>query len=88
MNKEELIKVWEKFTEGKDFKLNENKEIVETLAGGVLTNEKNHGLKFCPCRIKTGDFEEDLKIVCPCNFKAQQTWKEKGKCWCGLFVRR
>ena len=88
MDKKELVKVWEKFTGGNDFILNPSREKVEMLADGVLNNEKNHGLKYCPCRLRTGDFDKDLLLVCPCNFKIQKTWREKGECWGSLFVRR
>ena len=88
MDKNELIKVWDKFTEGNDFVLNPDRKKVGMLADGVLNNEKNHGLKYCPCRLRTRDFEKDLLLVCPCNFKMQKTWREKGECWCSLFVRR
>lgn len=88
MKKEELISVYEKFTENKDFMLNPDDERVGMLADGLLNNEKNHGLRYCPCRLRTGDMKKDLLLVCPCNFKMQDTWKEKGECWCSLFVRR
>ena len=86
MDKKQLIAAWQKFTERNDFMLNPDSKRVETLAGGVLNNEKNHGLKFCPCRLRTKDREKDLKLVCPCNFKAQPTWKQRRECWCSLFV--
>ncbi len=88
MNKKQFIEACEKFTEGNEFMLNPDKKRVEMLADGVLSNEKNHGLKYCPCRMRTKDFDEDLHLVCPCNFKKQKTWQEKGECWCSLFVRR
>ena len=88
MDKEELIAAWGKFTESNDFALNPDRKKVRMLADGVLNNEKNHGLKYCPCRLRKGDFENDLLLVCPCNFKIQKTWWEKGECWCSLFVRR
>ncbi len=87
---EKLIKIWQDFVdrqEPNDFRLNPDEKEVERLARGVLENEKNHGLKFCPCRMTTGNREEDLKLICPCNFKMQKTWKEKGECWCSLFVK-
>jgi ferredoxin-thioredoxin reductase catalytic subunit len=57
---------------------------------GIFNNDKNHGMKYCPCRLITKDFEEDLKLVCPCNFQIHETYKDKedGECWCGLFIRR
>ncbi|OGJ21939.1 hypothetical protein A3K73_04815 [Candidatus Pacearchaeota archaeon RBG_13_36_9] len=88
---ESQIKVWQEWTgrqpEGNKFILNPNQETVKLLAQGVLTNEKNKGLKFCPCRMTLEDREADKKLVCPCNFKAQKTWREKGECWCSLFVK-
>lgn len=88
MNKEELIKVWEKFTENNDFMLNPDRKIVERVAEGVLENESKHGLKLCPCQLRDGSRERDLKLLCPCNFKIQKSWKERSECWCGLFVKR
>ena len=54
MKKEELVKIWEKFTDKNDFMLNPDQEHVDGLAHGVLENEKNHGLKLCPCRLRDG----------------------------------
>jgi ferredoxin-thioredoxin reductase catalytic chain len=87
-----LVKVWGDFVSRQDpgegrFILNPDTGRVRMLAKGVLSNEKGHGLKYCPCRMTTGDRNEDLKLVCPCNFKIQKTWREKGECWCSLFVR-
>jgi ferredoxin-thioredoxin reductase catalytic subunit len=88
MNIQKLRKVFEKFCENNDFQLNPNKEHTDTTLKGVLENEEKTGLKFCPCQIQTGDFSRDIKLLCPCNFKIQKTWKEKGECWCGLFVKK
>ncbi|MDD5191768.1 MAG: ferredoxin-thioredoxin reductase catalytic domain-containing protein [Candidatus Nanoarchaeia archaeon] len=93
ISKEEIekqIKIWREFTEKQEkdkFILNPDKETVERLAKGVLTNEKNKEMKFCPCRMIMSDKEQDKKLVCPCSFKMQKTWKEKGECWCSLFVK-
>lgn len=89
---EKLIGIWREFCarqgggEGA-FTLNPDNGRVVMLALGVLSNERSHGLKYCPCRMITKKRDEDLKLVCPCNFRAQKTWKEKGECWCSLFVR-
>ena len=84
--KMELIKIWEKFVEKADFKLND-KAHVENVVRGVLEIEKQVGLRFCPCRLRDGTRETDLELLCPCNFKVQKNWKEHGRCWCGLFVK-
>ncbi len=88
MNKEDLLNSWEKFTEKNDFKLNPDAEHVDMVAKGVLKNEEKFGLKLCPCRLRDGTREKDLELICPCNFKIQNTWKEKDMCWCGLFVKK
>jgi ferredoxin-thioredoxin reductase catalytic subunit len=78
------------FADKNEFQVNPDQERVSTLIDGMFNNEKNHGLKYCPCRLITKDPDEDLKLVCPCNFRIHETYKDKedGECWCGLFVRR
>jgi ferredoxin-thioredoxin reductase catalytic chain len=88
MEKDELIALWQGFTEKKDFMLNPDSNVVEMLAVGVLKNEEKHEFRFCPCRLSVGDFKKDSKLICPCNFKSQKSWTEKGECWCSLFVKR
>jgi len=89
-DKEKFLNAVDKFTETNEFQVNPDKEKVEMLLKGIFNNERNHGLKYCPCRLITKDFEEDLKLVCPCNFIIHETYKDKedGECWCGLFVKR
>jgi len=86
-----LIGKWQNFAnrqeEPEKFKLNSDTERVKLLAEGVLNNEDNYGFKYCPCRLASGDKDADVRIICPCNFKSQKTWREKGECWCSLFVR-
>ena len=93
MDNEQLRKVFEKFTEKKDFVLNPDKEHVDLLLHGLLENEKKHGLKLCPCRLRDGTKERDLELVCPCNFKTHKAWLVPAKgmqpmCTCGLFVKK
>lgn len=84
-----IIEAWKGFAKiGDEYKLVEDKEMVEGLAEGVLSNQKAHGLRYCPCRLAQGDFIQDLKLICPCNFQVQQTYAERGECWCGLYVKR
>ena len=90
MTPEEFRAAIERFSAGQEFEVNPDREKVGMLIEGVFANEANHGLKYCPCRLRTKDREEDLKIVCPCNFTIHETYKgvRDGECWCGLFVRR
>ena len=86
-DKDIFLEAIEKFTENNAFQVNPDREKGNLLLKGIFNNEKNHGLKYCPCRLITKDFKEDLKLVCPCNFLIHSTYKEKGECWCGLFKR-
>ena len=90
LDKSEFLTAIKKFAEINKFRVNPDKEKVNLLLEGLFNNERNHGLKYCPCRLATKDFKEDLKLVCPCNFLLHETYKNKkdGECWCGLFVRR
>ena len=89
-SKEEFRTAIEKFAAPNEFKVNPDVERVALLMEGMDANEQNHGLRYCPCRLRSKDFEEDLKIVCPCNFLIHETYqgREKGECWCGLFIKR
>ncbi len=80
----------EKFAAKNEFQVNPDPGKTATLIDGVFENEGRYGLKYCPCRLTAGVIEEDLRLVCPCNFPAHETYKDKpdGECWCGLFVRR
>lgn len=90
MTETDFRKAIERFAEDNEFQVNPDEKKVATLLEGIFNNEKNHGMKYCPCRLIAKNFEEDLKLVCPCNFRIHETYKDKedGECWCGLFKRR
>lgn len=56
----------------------------------VLTSEieilERDGDVYCPCRIRTGDPKEDVKIICPCIPFYRDEFAAIKKCWCGLFI--
>jgi ferredoxin-thioredoxin reductase catalytic chain len=90
MDKDTFRHAIEELSSKNEFQVNSDKSKVDMLIEGTFNNEKNQGMKYCPCRLITKDFEEDMKLVCPCNFLIHETYKDKddGECWCGLFVRR
>lgn len=90
MTREDFRAAIEAFAAPNEFMVNPDKDKVDLLLQGEFENEQNHGFKYCPCRLRTKDWEEDLKLVCPCNFPIQETYRgiPHGECWCGLFVRR
>ncbi len=88
MTRGELKEVFREFTEGQEFGLNPDEDHLNMVLDGVLSNEKTVGLKYCPCQLRSGDFEADLGLLCPCNFKQQETYRDEDRCWCGLFTKR
>ncbi|MFC1957601.1 ferredoxin-thioredoxin reductase catalytic domain-containing protein [Chloroflexota bacterium] len=88
MNKKKLIAAFEEFTGNNDFMLNPDQELVSMVIDSLFANEKDCGLKLCPCRLRDDSRKRDLELICPCNFKSQDIWKTEGRCWCGLFVKR
>ncbi|KPJ69084.1 hypothetical protein AMJ44_04700 [candidate division WOR-1 bacterium DG_54_3] len=88
MNKGEILKAFEVFCRENEFELNPDRAHVEACIDGILENEEKFGLKYCPCRIVSRDFQKDLELLCPCNFTIQEKYKTQEECWCGLFTKR
>jgi ferredoxin-thioredoxin reductase catalytic subunit len=69
---EEVDRLYEKLkkeTEAGGYHLNPDVEMTRALVKGLLTNEKRYGYQACPCRLASGRKEEDLDIVCPCDYR-------------------
>ncbi|MFH0964679.1 MAG: ferredoxin-thioredoxin reductase catalytic domain-containing protein [Planctomycetota bacterium] len=60
---------------------------VSVVLRGLLKRKEKRGEYYCPCRVLSGDPEEDRKIICPCAYMADDI-RRAGICQCGLFVRR
>lgn len=90
VDREKFRKSIEALAAENEFRVNPDQDKVNLLLDGLFNNEKNHGYKFCPCRLRTKDFNEDMKLICPCNFLVHETYRGRpdGECWCGLFQRR
>ena len=69
---EEIDRLYEKLrkeAEAGGYHLNPDGEMTKALVKGLLTNEKRYGYQACPCRLAAGRKEEDLDIVCPCDYR-------------------
>jgi ferredoxin-thioredoxin reductase catalytic chain len=69
------------------YHLNPDREFVKELIRGLVTNSGRYGYPACPCRLASGIREDDLDIVCPCNYRDQDL-SEYGACYCALYVAR
>jgi len=62
-----------------------DEEFVRELLESILTNKDRYGYEACPCRLASGNKEEDLDIICPCDYRDPDLG-EYDACYCGLYV--
>jgi ferredoxin-thioredoxin reductase catalytic chain len=67
------------------YHLNPAREFTLGLARGLLVNESRYGYQSCPCRLASGNADEDRDIVCPCDYRDPDL-AEYGACYCALYV--
>ena len=75
-----------RYAQKNGYKLNPDKEILDIVIEGLVNNKEKHGKQYCPCRIVTGDEEQDKKIICPCIYHKGEIEKD-GMCHCALFFK-
>ncbi len=88
MNKEEFTRICRAYAESEDFILNPDIAHLEHTLNGILKMQEKTGLRYCPCRLLSGNPANDADLLCPCHFQIQGVWEAEGRCWCGLFVKR
>lgn len=67
------------------YHLHPDQAVTDPLVEGLIVNEGRYGYRNCPCRLASGNAEEDLDIVCPCDYRDADV-EEYGCCYCGLYV--
>lgn len=67
------------------YHLNPDKEFTRSLVRGLLANRERYGYISCPCRLASGDHEDDLDIICPCDYRDPDI-ADYGACYCALYV--
>jgi ferredoxin-thioredoxin reductase catalytic subunit len=67
------------------YRLNPDMDFVKNLIRGLMKNEQRYGYRACPCRLASGKQEEDLDIVCPCDYRDADI-EQYGACYCALYV--
>ncbi|MCL2000648.1 MAG: ferredoxin:thioredoxin reductase [Planctomycetes bacterium] len=76
----------EKYLAGKPFRFNVDAALLGDLLLGLAKKKARHGEEYCPCRMLTGNKEEDAKIICPCIHHLKEL-EANGHCKCFLFTR-
>lgn len=71
--------------EASGYHLNPDREFTRGLVEGLLINEARYGYQACPCRLATGDKQQDLDIICPCDYRDPDL-VDWDACYCALYV--
>jgi ferredoxin-thioredoxin reductase catalytic subunit len=82
---DELYEKLDKEAEASGYHLNPDVKHTVDLVEGLLVNERRYGYWSCPCRLPAGVKEEDLDIICPCDYRDPDL-NEYGTCYCALYV--
>jgi ferredoxin-thioredoxin reductase catalytic chain len=85
---EEIAKVHEQLdrqAESSGYHLNPDTEFTKELVWGLITNQNRYGYMACPCRVSSGVEEEDLDVICPCDYRDPDL-AEFDACYCALYV--
>lgn len=80
--------VWERLvTEAREagYNFNPDDAFARDLVRGLLENEDRYGYRACPCRLASGVPDEDLDLVCPCDYRDADL-NDYGTCYCALYV--
>lgn len=80
-----LFKRLDREAEGGGYHLNPDIPFTKELVRGILINEKRYGYWACPCRLAADSKEEDLDIICPCDYRDPDL-TDYGACYCALYV--
>jgi ferredoxin-thioredoxin reductase catalytic chain len=83
----ELMERLDREAERGGYHLNPDREFTLGLMDGLLENESRYGYQACPCRLASGARDEDLDIICPCDYRDPDL-ADFGTCYCALYVTR
>jgi ferredoxin-thioredoxin reductase catalytic subunit len=87
MDAAELYEKLKKFQEPKGYYFSNNHERVMELLEALLINKERYGYMVCPCRLSSGNRENDRDIICPCVYRKPDV-AEFGSCYCNLYVSK
>ena len=71
--------------EASGYHLNPDSAFAKELIQGILVNQERYGYWSCPCRLASGEQEQDMDIICPCDYRDADL-DEYGACYCSLYV--
>ncbi len=87
MDTQQLYEALKKAQEPKGYYFSNDKNRVFELLDALLTNKNRYGYMVCPCRLASGNRENDKDIICPCVYRKPDV-EEFGSCYCNLYVSK
>jgi ferredoxin-thioredoxin reductase catalytic subunit len=81
----ELYERLKQEAESAGYHLNPDVEFTKNLVRSLIVNERRYGYWACPCRLASGIKEDDLDIICPCDYRDADLI-DYGTCYCALYV--
>jgi ferredoxin-thioredoxin reductase catalytic subunit len=85
MDRQQLYENLKRVQEAKGYYFSNDKERVFELLDALLENKARYGYMACPCRLASGDREQDKDIICPCVYREPDV-EAFGSCYCNLYV--
>ena len=74
-----------KEAEAAGYHLNPDADFTRGLIESLIINEERYGYMACPCRLASGNREDDLDIICPCDYRDPDL-SDYDACYCALYV--
>lgn len=82
---EKLYAQLKKEAEQGGYHLNPDILFTKQLLAGLIKNQERYGYLSCPCRLANGKKQDDLDIICPCDYRDADV-NEFNACYCALYV--
>lgn len=82
---EKLYAQLKKEAEQGGYYLNPDILFTKQLLAGLIKNQERYGYLSCPCRLANGKKQDDLDIICPCDYRDADV-NEFNACYCALYV--
>ena len=82
---EGMIKYINQVAEKNSWILNKDKQTLDDLIEGLVSNKKSYGYQSCPCRLASGKRDLDRDLICPCDY-APPDIQQYSACYCNLFL--
>jgi len=82
---DKLYKRLDREAEVGGYHLNPDVEFTKNLVKSLIVNERRYGYCACPCRLASGKKQDDLDIICPCDYRDPDL-NDYDACYCALYV--